>query len=238
VGDVLTISAVVTSVLTTLTTTVTGFVGEPVAAVTGTSSIDAGNQATQLFSESISQTAGTPVNDIVAVVDGSGYDSLDDGGAARTYTVTCIQASTGSDATTALLRVQSSDGLDDVASVAPAAFGDPTAVGTKGLEITFDLDPVHSSASSFGLQESDFIVGQQWVAIVAQAFARPTHASGGTYTGTRDDHVRRSRSRRAAPWGRTPSRSRSRRPAAPTRPGRRASPRRPRRCRSGRSASR
>jgi hypothetical protein len=187
VGDVVTISAVVSSVLTTHTSSVTGFVGEPVAAVTAASTADANNKANQGAAASVSQVAGTPVNDVVAVANGGAYNSLADGGITRTYTVTVIQSSTGGDATTARLRVQSSDGLDDVASVTPSAFGAATPIGNNGLTGTFSIDPLASSASSFGLDEDDFLVGQQWTFQVAQAFTQATHASAGTYTGPVDD---------------------------------------------------
>ena len=171
---------------TTFETSVTGFLGETVAAVTSAATTDANNPATQTLSASVTQIIGTPVNDVVATVDASGYDSLADGYINRTYTVTVTQASTGGDATTARLSVVSADGLDDDADVTPAAFGAATAIGTKGLEVTFAIDTSHSSAASYGIDEDDFVAGQQWTVVVAQAFTKPVPTSAGTYTGTRD----------------------------------------------------
>lgn len=184
-GDV----AVVRLDATTLTTTVAGFAGEPVAAVTGAATGDANNAASQAAASSISQVAGTPVNDVVATVDHSGYESTADGYITRTYTITVTLGSTGGDATTARLRVRSADGLDDADDVVPAAFGSPTAVGGDGLQITWDIDTAHSSASLFGIDEDDFVVGQQWTVTVSEAFTAPTATAAGTYTGPRDDTI-------------------------------------------------
>lgn len=173
---------------TILNTTVTGFVGEPVASTRGTASGDDNNKDTQTLAVSVQQVSGTPINDVVATADGSAYQSLEDGYITRTYTVTVTQASTGGDAETALLLVESADGLDDVADVVPSAFGDPTNIGTKGLTATWDIDTGNSSASLFGIAETDFVLGQQWTITVSQAFTAPTATAAGTYTGTEDDN--------------------------------------------------
>lgn len=183
VGDV----AVVRLGAETLTTTVIGFVGETVASTRDAATADANNRATQVQSETVEQVDGTPINDVVVTADGSAYDSLADGYITRTYLVTVTQSSTGGDATTALLRVRSSDGLDDQDDVVPAAFGAPTNIGTKGHTLTFAIDTGNSSASLFGIDEDDFVVGQQWTTTVNQAFTAPTATSAGTYTGTLDD---------------------------------------------------
>jgi hypothetical protein len=185
VGDVVVVQATVSSVLTTHTSTVAGFKGEDVAASVGSPSIDTNNAASQSYAVSVEQTADTPINDVVVTADGTAYDSLADGYINRTYTVTVTQSSTGGDATTALLRVRSSDGGDDADDVVPAAFGDPTAIGADGLELTFAISPSHSSSSLFGIAEQDLVVGQQWVCDVSQTFTRPTLAAGGTFAGTR-----------------------------------------------------
>lgn len=187
IGDIVNVRAVVGGDLVSHTSSVTGFVGDPVAATVGASEADPNNHATQSLSVSTSQTAGTPFNDVTLTADASAYDSLDDGGISRVYTITVTQSSTGGDFTTALLRIRSSDGLDDLDDVSPAAAASPTDIGTKGLTGTFDINPAQSSASSFGIDEDDLIAGQQWTITVAQAFTQPTHASGGTYTGPEDD---------------------------------------------------
>jgi len=170
-----------------LNTSVTGFVGETVAAVTSSATADSNNKATQTSSATISQVSSTPINEVVAIATGTSYESSADGYLTRTYTITVTQASTGSDATTARLSVVSSDGLDNVASVTPAAFASPTTIGTKGLTVTFSLDSGHAGASGSGIDQDDFVVGQQWTVTVSQAFTAPTATAAGTYTGTKDD---------------------------------------------------
>lgn len=186
IGDVAIVRGTDSGDPVVLTTTVTGFVGETTAAVTGTATDDAANKNTQSASSTIEQVDDTPINDVVATTGGT-YESSDDGYITRTYTITVTQSSTGGDATTGLLRVRSADGLDDQDDVVPEAFGDPTSIGTKGLTVTFDLETSNSSAASLGIDEDDFVVGQQWTVVVSQAFTAPTATAAGTYTGTRDD---------------------------------------------------
>jgi hypothetical protein len=183
VGDVVKLRGTVSSVTYTLNTLVTGFVGEPVAAVVNTLTADANNAANQSASASVSQVAGTPVNDVTATVNGAGYNSLVDGYLSRVYTVTVTQSSTGGNAATGRLRVRSADGLDDADNVVPAAFASPTAIGSRGLTMTLSITPAHSSASSFGLDEDDLLVGQQWRVEVHQAFTAPAPVKGGAYAG-------------------------------------------------------
>lgn len=172
---------------TTVNTTVAGFVGEPVAAVTAAATADANNKGGQAASTSIQQVAGTPINDVVATADGSNYRSAVDGYITRTYLITVIQASAGGDATTARLRVQSADGGDDQASITPAAFASPTSIGTRGLTVTFSINEGHSSSSLFGIPEHDFVLGQQWSVTVSQLWTAPVATSAGTYTGSVND---------------------------------------------------
>lgn len=164
-----------------LTTVVTGFVGEPIAAVTGAATADANNAGSQSQSASVSQVLNTPINDVVATVHGSAYLSTADGYVTRTYTVTVTTSSTGTDATTARVRVRSADGLDDQDDVVPSAFGSPTAIGTKGLTLTWSIDPAHSSGSD--VDQDDLVVGQAWTVTASQAFTPPVATSGGTYAG-------------------------------------------------------
>jgi len=182
VGDIVTVRGTYSGNPVTVTSTVTGFVGEPIAAVTAAATADGGNSATQIASSSISQTSGTPINDVVATAGGT-YESSADGYITRTYTITVTQSSSGGDATTGRLRVRSADGGDDQDDVVPAAFSSATAIGTKGLTVTFAIDSAHSSSSLYGITEQDFVVGQQWVVTVAQAFTAPVATSAGTYTG-------------------------------------------------------
>lgn len=118
----------------------------------------------------VSLTAGT-AGDITATGTGLNYNGLATGNPQETYTITVTQGSVGGNATTALLKVTSASGNDNVASIAPSAFGSATNIGTRGLTVTFS----HTS--------SDFVVGQAWQVTVKQNYTPPTTASGGTYTG-------------------------------------------------------
>lgn len=165
----------------TLWTTVTGLIPDYSSPVVSAAFGDTNNKATQTESATISQVAGTPLNDVQAAANGAAYTSLADGYITRTYTITVIQGSTGGNATTALLKVTSADGLDNQASITPAAFGSPTTIGTKGLTVTFSIGSTYSSSSL--IDEYDFLIGQQWTCTVSQAFTAPTATSGGTFTG-------------------------------------------------------
>lgn len=182
VGDIVRLTATVASVVYTHTTSVTGFVGEAVASTRGAAGTGPGNAGSQVSSgPTYAQTADTPANYVEISASGGTYSSLADGVLTRTYTISVIQAGSGGDATTARLKVVSSDGGDDVASVTPAAFASATAVGTKGLTLTFVKDNTNSVDA--GVDPDDFVVGQVWTVSVGQAFTPTTPTAAGTYTG-------------------------------------------------------
>jgi hypothetical protein len=158
-----------------LCTYVTDIEGDTVVTAPGTATASANNPATQIAGDTDTAHADNSGDIVILSVDNSGYDGRPSGFINETYTVTCIQASTGSDHTTALLQVTSASGLDDVASVAPSAETVATAIGARGLTVTFD--------DGTG---TDFIVGESWVVTVAQAYTAPTGTEGGPYTGTID----------------------------------------------------
>lgn len=186
VGDIVHVKATISSVLYELWTSVTGLVADVTAASVSAATSDVNNSALQFEAAPISQVNGTPANEVVAVADGSAYDSMADGYITRTYTITCTQSSTGSNATTALLNVTSADGLDNVSNVVPSAFGSQTLIGTHGLKVTFSLDGSRvsiSSGTSGSISHTDFVVGQQWTCTVKMDFTPPVPTSGGTYNG-------------------------------------------------------
>lgn len=188
VGDVIRVRGVPTGPgasgsAVTLWTYVKGLIADEIAAVIGAASVAASNATTQSFSESIAQTDGAE-NCVQAAVDGSAYDGLGDGQPSETYTIEVLDSSLGGDFTTARLRVTSASGTDDVAEVTPAASGSPTAIGTRGLTVTFsDVDTAacSQSADNEAVSYNDLISGQEWTATVAQAFTATTATSGGTY---------------------------------------------------------
>jgi hypothetical protein len=193
IGDIIRVRGVPTGTgstgaAVTLWTYVRGLVADKLAASIGAAAVDASNAITQSFSESISQTGGAE-NCVDAAVDGSTYDGLPDGKTSETYTITVLDSSIGGDFTTARLRVTSASGTDDVAEVIPAASGSPTAIGTRGLTVTFsDVDTAACSlsADNDAVSYNDLISGQEFTATVAQSFTASTATSGGTYDSTAD----------------------------------------------------
>lgn len=176
----------------TVETYVTGFEHDVVSASTGAAAADVSNQANTTATQTISQSVG-PINN-VAGVPAAGYDGLESGHVQETYSVIVEQGSTGSDATTARLRVVSASGTDNVLDVVPAAFGAATDIGTRGLTVTFDFAASEASSSLSSLSSSggpgglgnDFVVGQQWTVMARMTYNKPTPASAGTYTGPAD----------------------------------------------------
>ena len=193
VGDVIRVRGVPTGPdasgsASTLWTYVSGLVANEVAATVAAATVDAANAATDSFAESISQTAGVE-NCVTAAVDGAAYDGLSDGQPTETYTITVLDSSVNMDYTTARLRVVSASGTDDVASVAPAASGAASTIGTRGLTVTFADDDTAAcslSADNDSVSYNDLIAGQEFTVTVAQAFTATTATSGGTYESTAD----------------------------------------------------
>jgi len=173
----------------TVETTVTGFAATEVAGEVQSCREDEFNQATQEASSSISQTLG-PFNCVSAAEDGSAYDGLADGYVCETYTIDVI-ASSISGCQSARLKITSASGTDDADEVTPEDFGTPTAIGTRGLTVTFSNDLVGSSCSSTAsaaeVDETQLITGQRWVVAVCQVFEAACCEAGGAYSGPDND---------------------------------------------------
>lgn len=172
-GDMVNLTATVSSVPYNFTSYVIGFAGDAVAAAISSLTADAANAATQLSSTTPTQTAGT-TSSLTFAGDLTNYNGLIDGSINETYTFTVLQASTGGDLTTALVSMTSASGKDNVASFAPAAAGTLVTVGNRGLQVKWT-------------GAYDLAVGQVWQLVVHEAFTATTATSGGTYTGTADD---------------------------------------------------
>ncbi len=189
-GDVVDLVAVVGGDTYALRTSVRDVIGDVVAASISAATSGTNNQATVAVPDAtVAQTAG-PTNCIAAVGDATDYDGAAGGDVTDVYTIEVVTSSTGGDLTTARLRVRSASGNDDANNVVPAAAGSATAVGARGLEVTFDLvEPAiecSNAATAEGISHEDLLVGQTWVVEVEQAFDAPSATSGGTYTGTRN----------------------------------------------------
>jgi hypothetical protein len=176
VGDTVVYSATVSSTVYTHRTTVQDILAVVAAASVGAAASNGGNKAGQSASAAFSQVSGA-INWVTATSDASAYNDLN-GGVNRTYTAIVI---VGGAPSSARLQIISSDGLDNQASITPAAFSSPTSIGTKGLTTTFVLDNGRTPDS--GVPTSLFVVGQTFQVIAAGAFTAPAATSGGTYTG-------------------------------------------------------
>ncbi len=172
----------------TLWTYVKRVISDEVPSTVAAADEDAANAATQAASVSVTKVSGAD-NCVAVDVDGDDYDGLEAGHITETYDVIVTQSSVDGDHTTALLRVISGSGSDDVAEVTPSAVNTATDIGTRGLQLTFVLSDTagcSTSADGDGVTQDDLIVGQRWQITVNQAFTAPVATSGGTYTGTAD----------------------------------------------------
>lgn len=193
-GDVVYVRGVESAVTYEKTTYVKSLIGDIVAAVVGSAAADASNPATSAGSSNATKTAGDDncVSDPANwTISHASYDGLADGAVNETYTIKVIQSSTGDDLTTARLKITSASGLDDVASVAPAALDAATSIGTRGLTVTFkepvDTTACEAAAALAGISDHDLLLGQEWTVTVSQVYTKPVPTAGGTYSGTKDD---------------------------------------------------
>jgi hypothetical protein len=184
IGDVIKIVASACGDPVTFWSQVVGLEADVTPSAVGAAAADAANQAALIAAVSFAKIAGITNLVDISAADGSTYDGLDEGDPQETYTIEVIGASVGGDATTGILKVTSASGNDDQAAVTPAAFGAPTAIGTRGLSVTFDNSI--GSSSSGESDPDDFRIGQQWAVTVVQTYNPPTPTSGGAYGGLQD----------------------------------------------------
>lgn len=172
----------------TLWTYVKSLIGDTVAADVGDAEADESNEGTQAASSSVIFVSGDN-NCVTLTPDESAYDGLTSGYIDETYDIIVTEGSVNGDFTTAVVRVISGSGEDDVTSVTPEAAGDPTEIGTRGLTVTFDKDAgaaCSASASEDAVSPDDLIAGQRWRVTVHAAFTESTATSGGTYDSEED----------------------------------------------------
>jgi hypothetical protein len=192
VGDVVRLRATVASVLHELCSYVAGFAAETIAAIVGSVSAASSNAGAASAYQHVNQLTGAVNCVSAAVAATSTYAGLADGHPTETYTIRVLQGSAGSDATTAVLRVTSASGTDDVPELSPAAFGAATAIGTRGAKLRFhliadSLSSVDETAVAAGVAPHDFVAGQEFQFVVRQNYTLPTVTAGSTYTGDADD---------------------------------------------------
>lgn len=157
----------------TLATYVTGFSYDLSSASNSSATASSSNTGVQSAAAVI--TDGATVTGDITTAAVNSYDGRASGYMVETYLIEVIRASTGGVATTALLKVTSASGTDDQSQVVPAAFASNTAIGTRGLAITFDQ----------GAPSDNFTLGETWTVAVTQAYAAvPTTVVAGTYNAT------------------------------------------------------
>lgn len=163
---------------TTLWTEVAGFASDNVPSRIKPAESDDDNQSNALsqITTAVVQVhaeGGALDNGVTITADGSEYDGLPSGDISETYTITVIKSSVqGCNA--ARLRVRSASRRDDVAEIQASAFGTPTDIGTRGLQVAFG-----------GSEEtSTLLVGQSWRVTVTQPYAAAvaTSAADGNFT--------------------------------------------------------
>lgn len=171
-----------------LWTAVTGFVADTVAATVFPASLDANNQATNAADFAATQTAGAENCISVSEHGDSAYNGLADGFVSETYTVTVTRSSVAGCAA-ARLRVTSASGTDNVAEVDPGTLGEAVPIGTRGLQIQFDVGSgaCETAADEAGVAATELVVGQTWEITVEQTFERTCVLAGDTFTGDFDD---------------------------------------------------
>lgn len=184
IGDVIKIVASACGDPVTFWSQIVGLVADIVPAIVHAATSDINNQIATSLAVSFAKTGGITNLVDISSADDSNYDGLADGNPAETYTVEAIGASVGGDATTAILKVTSASGNDDQAAVTPAAFGNPTNIGTRGLTVTWDASS--GSSSSGEVDPSDFRIGQKWTVAVSQVYNPPAPIKGGIYSGLQD----------------------------------------------------
>lgn len=185
VGDIVKIEGLVNGTPVSQLTAVKGFAYEVVDATIGDAAADNQNQQTTAYSCTVVQTSGVE-NQVTCIPDGTEYAGCASGRISETYTIVVVQSSTGGDATTARLRVVSGDGNDNNASLTPSPFGQPTAIGSRGLVVVFDNAASSPGSPSPGVDQDDLIAGQTWVVTVTQEFKAASATSGGDYAGPSD----------------------------------------------------
>lgn len=171
-----------------LWTYVTGFAADQGTAVVQACRPATTNQASTEAAATITKIAGAD-NCVTATVDGTAYNGLASGDVNEEYTLEVIRSSING-CTAARLLVTSASGRDDVAEVVVADFGSPTAIGTRGLTVTFNVvtDPAcEADAAAAGVVADQLIAGQKWKVTVSQAYEQVCCEAGGTYTGPSDD---------------------------------------------------
>jgi hypothetical protein len=156
-----------------LWTTVAGFASETVIGTVDDCEPDLYNPATQ--SADCTVAPAIAQDGITMTADSTAYDGLPSGYISDVYTIE-VTASSVVGCAAARLRVTTASGADNQEEVTPGSWGVATAIGTRGLTVTFTQ-----------AVDEELTVGQIWTVSVLQAYERTCCQAGGTYTGAADD---------------------------------------------------
>lgn len=169
VGDAVLVKGVADGSPFELATRVQGFLGDMSSASVGSAVPLGTNKSSTSVDVDVTADAGNS-GDVTLTGSGANYEGYASGFLSETYTITVVNGSTGGDATTATLSVTSASGLDNQASVTPAAFGTAFAIGTRGFTITLAAD-----------SGDNLLDDESWEVTVTQDYTPPTVAISGTY---------------------------------------------------------
>ena len=158
---------------------ITGLRAETAAPVIAAPAENAGNTADTVAANPTTATLTAGTTSAVLTTSGGAYDGIAAGHVTETYYIECIRATTGCDPTTALFKVTSASGTDNVAMVSLTAANTDVDLGTRGCK--FKITTANSHAIP---------VGARWSLAVATLYSKPTvtdNSSPGTaYTGPED----------------------------------------------------
>jgi hypothetical protein len=190
-----------------LWTEVVGFASDPTDSLIKDATADDANQATTSATTTVTKLAGAS-NCVTVTANGTSYSGLASGHVVETYYIEVVKSSVAG-CNSAVLRVKTASGTDEVAEVTAAAMSSPTTIGTRGLQVTFAVSALTTgegasacaaAAASAGVAADQLVVGQKWSVYVRQAYSATTAVSTaagdntvdgdgihGAYTGVKND---------------------------------------------------
>lgn len=148
---------------------------DAVSGTVGSGSEDAANLDNASSSSAVVPDSGNANSATVLTVTDTGWDILEAGLQSETYTVEITQSSTGGDFTSALMKITSASGDDDLVDTAIGADTVATEYGVRDLNLTFTAAVAE-----------DLEAGDKYVVTLAPAHLEANIAITGSYAGTSD----------------------------------------------------
>jgi hypothetical protein len=172
-----------------LWTYVKSLIGEAVAAVTGSATLESGMPASPQSASVTDSFVDGVANCVDITGTATAYAGLASGFIDETYDLLVTQSSHGGNLATAKFKVISGSGTDDVAEANSVAALTTFNVGTRGLTAQWRIVTTSGcgdDATDAGLSTNDLLAGQRYRLTVDGAFTRATPTAAGTYVGTKD----------------------------------------------------